>query len=147
MKIILLKDVPNLGKKGGVKEVSDGYARNFLLAKKLAEAATDAAIKRALREKEKAAIEEERNLEETKKLAEALQEKEIAIKAKAKEGKLFGSITAKTISEKLHEAGLSVKEYEIILPNHIKNTGKYQIDIQFHHGIKSALKLLIEEEK
>lgn len=148
MKIVLLEDVPRIGKKGDVKEVSDGYARNFLLAKKMAETATNAAIQRAEREKEKSAEEKERDLQETKKLANALRGKEIVIKAKAKEGKLFGSITAKNISEKLHEMGLSVKEQEIILPNsHIKNTGAHTVDIHLHHGISASIQVMIEEEK
>lgn len=146
MKIILLKDIPSLGRRGEIKEVSDGYARNFLLAGKLAETATKATTKRVLQEKEKAAREEERNLEETKKLAEALKEKEITIKAKAKEGKLFGSITAKNISEKLHEAGMTVKENEVILADHIKNTGTYHVNIHLHHGVTSVVKIIVEEE-
>ncbi len=148
MKIVLLKDVPSLGRKGEVKEVSDGYARNFLLARKLAEAATDAARKRVAREKDKSAREEERDLEETKKIAGALRKKEIVIKAKAKEGKLFGSITAKDISAELSKDGIKVRDKEIIVPdNHIKTIGRYQIDIQLHHGIKSSLRIIIEEEK
>lgn len=148
MKIILLKDVQSLGKKGEIKEVSDGYARNFLLAKKLAEAATNAAIQKVSQEKEREAKKEERDLQETKKLAEALRGKEVVIKAKAKDKKLFGSITAKNISEKLIELGFSVKEQEVVVPNgHIKTVGVYQIDIKFHHGVNSNVKVLITEEE
>ena len=119
-----------------------------MLAKKLAEVATDATIKKAAREKEKAIKEEQQDLEETKKLADALAGKEIVIKTKAKEGKLFGSVTAKNISEKLIEIGFSIKEQEVIVPNnHIKNTGTYPINIQLYHGISSSIKVVIEESE
>lgn len=147
MQIILLQDVKNLGKKGELKNVSDGYARNFLFAKKLAETATKEATERieAQRKKEKTA--EIENLEKLKKIASELKDKLIEIKAKEKDGKLFGSISAKDILKEISTLGFSISEKEIILPEtHIKEIGEYEIKISLANGVETKVRLKVSEE-
>ncbi|MFZ2188147.1 MAG: 50S ribosomal protein L9 [Candidatus Moraniibacteriota bacterium] len=146
MQIILLQDVKNLGKKGELKNVAEGYARNFLFAKKLAAAATKEAIERveALRKKEK--IAELESLEKTKKLAAELKDKIIEIKAKGKEGKLFGSISAKAVAQELGKLGFDISEKSVIMPAHIKEIGEYEIKINLAQGIEAKIKLRVSKE-
>jgi len=145
MKIVLLSDVKNIGKLGDIKEVADGFARNFLFPKKLAEMATDAAIKKVEIEKQKQNETAKKNLEATQELASQLDGKEITISAKAKDGKLFGSITAKNIVKELKKEKFDIKENSIILEP-IKELGEYDLKIELEHGIEVSLKLIVKEE-
>ncbi|MEI6587536.1 MAG: 50S ribosomal protein L9 [Candidatus Moraniibacteriota bacterium] len=146
MQIILLQDVKNLGKKGELKNVAEGYARNFLFAKKLAATATKEAIERVetLRKKEK--IAELESLEKTKKLASELKDKLIEIKAKGKEGKLFGSISTKDVVKELGTLGFDISEKSVIMPTHIKEIGEYEIKINLAQGIEAKIKLKVSKE-
>ena len=146
MKIILTQDIKTLGKKGDVKDVADGYARNFLFPQKLAQAATGAAIENAAVEKEKEKQRTEENSQKMRALAGTLKEKEIVLKSKEKGGKLFGSISAGDIAEKLKQSGIDLKEENIILKNPIKKTGEYEIEIQLDKDIRSKIKLTVSGE-
>jgi large subunit ribosomal protein L9 len=146
MQIILLKDVKNLGKQGELKNVSDGYARNFLFAKNLAEVATKEAIERLESQKKKNKLTELENLEKTKGLASSLKDKLIEIRAKEKEGKLFGSISGKDIAQQLSQAGFNILEKSIILPTHIKEIGEYEIKLDLAQGIETKIKLRVSRE-
>ena len=115
MKIILLENVKNLGKAGDAKVVSDGYARNFLLSKKLAEMATPEALKKAEKLKEQGDQKEKGELEKNQALAVAISGKEIVIKSKEKDGKLFGSVGKKEIIKELKNQGIEIKEEAIML--------------------------------
>lgn len=144
MKIILLQDVKSLGKKGEVKEVAEGYARNFLFAKNLAQIATPNAIKmvEAKNEKEKAQkIEEEKRLLA---LCEKLKNKEIVILVKERKGKLFGSITAKQIVAELAKENLEILEKCIIMKSNIKKIGNYEVGIELSEKIKTEIKLEVK---
>ncbi len=145
MKIVLLSDIKNIGKLGDIKEVADGFARNFLFPKKLAEMATDTAIKKVEIEKQKQNEIAKKNLEATQELASQLDGKEITISAKAKDGKLFGSITAKNIVKELKKEKFDIKENSIILEP-IKELGEYDLRIELEHGIEVSLKLIVKEE-
>ncbi|MCX6761903.1 MAG: 50S ribosomal protein L9 [Candidatus Moranbacteria bacterium] len=147
MQIILLRDVKNLGKKGELKNVSDGYARNFLFAKKLAEVATKESVARVEAQRKKEKTVELENLEKTKKLAAELKDKLIEIKAKGKEeGKLFGSISAKDVAGEISKLGFTVSEKSIIMDAHIKEVGEYEIKISLAQGIETKIKLLVSKE-
>ena len=145
MEIILLQDVKNVGKKGEIKNVPDGYARNFLLAKKLAAAATPEIVAQTKLAEENRNKQLEKEKQETQKLAEALKGKKIIIKTRAKNGKLFGSITAKEISSAIKEAGFVVPEKSISV-DHIKELGEKKLDINLNFGIKTSINLTIEAE-
>ncbi len=145
MKIVLLSDIKNIGKRGDVKEVADGFARNFLFPKKLAEIATESAVKKAEMEKQKRNENAKKDLEATQDLATQLEGKEIVILAKAKDGKLFGSITAKNIVKELEKEKFDIKENSIALKP-VKELGEYDFTIELNHGIEASLKLLVREE-
>ncbi len=146
MQIILLQDIKNLGRKGESKTVSDGYARNFLLVKKLAQPATKEALSQLEINNKKEKETELESLEKTKKLATELKDKIIEIKAKSKGGKLFGSILAKDIVKALNDSGVNISEKSVILPVHIKEIGEYEIKIVLNQGIETKIKLKVSEE-
>lgn len=144
MKVILLQDVKNIGKSGDIKEVSDGYARNFLLPKKLAEVATPEATKKVEIMKAQEAEVQQADLEKTQALAESLQGRDIVISAKEKDGKLFGSINTKTIAKELKKENLEIDEKSIILPEAIKEIGEYEVKIELDHGIEASILVIVE---
>ena len=144
MKIILLQDIKTLGKKGDVKDVSEGYARNFLLPKKMAVAANDEAVKNITAQKEKEKAEEAKNAEKMRQLAAVLKEREIVIESKEKNGKLFGSISKKDIAASLKKDGIDIAEEKIMLEAPIKKTGGYEIEIKLASGISSRIKVKIK---
>lgn len=147
MRIILLQAVKNLGEKGEIKNVSDGYARNFLFAKKLAQPATENALKQLELNKKEEEAERLKNLEKTKKIAEELKSKLIEIKARGKGGKLFGSVLAKDIVRALSDFGFNVPEENVIMPAHIKEIGEYEIKIILDQDIETKIKLKVSEEE
>jgi large subunit ribosomal protein L9 len=144
MKIILLQDVKNIGKKGQIKEVPDGYARNFLLAKKLATAATPGGITTAQKEEERKRLFLKQQEEQTQKLASALNGKQLIVKARSKNGKLFGSITSKDIAAEIRKLKLEVPE-KAISAGHIKELGSHQVKIALDHGVIATINVLVEQ--
>jgi len=146
MKVIFLQDVPRVGKKYDIKEVNDGYAMNFLFARKLAEPATSQAV--ASLEKRKKNIEIEREVQEDLLLKnlEEIKGKIIRIKGKANEkGSLFKAIHKKEIVEEMkrqHHADIS--EEFIVLEKPVKEIGEFEIPIEIK-GKKSSFKLVIEK--
>jgi len=147
MKVVLIQDIKNIGQAGDIKEVSDGYARNFLLPQKLATAATESAVKQALDAKSKLLEAKKNEQEKTKELAKIIAGKRIIIKAKEKKGKLFGSITAKNIAQELKKEKIEISEKSIVIENPIKEVGEYEVKIRLDHGIETSLMLDIEKEK
>ena len=147
MKVILMQDVKSIGKKGELKEVSDGYARNFLLPRKLAKEANAQAMnefKNAEAAKEyKVKVETEKAQENAK----ALSGKTVKISAKAgQNGKLFGSVTAKELAEEIgRQYGVEVDKRKIVLENDIKAFGTYSFDLKFYNGITASLSVAVCE--
>lgn len=146
MKIILLENVKNLGKAGDIKEVSDGYARNFLMPQKLAELATPEALKKAEKLKEQGIQKEKEGLEKKQELAAVISGKEIIIKSKEKDGKLFGSVGKKEIIKELKNQGIEIKEESIVLDAPIKEIGEKNVLIELDHGTEAIIKVIIEGE-
>ena len=143
MKIILLEDVKTLGKKGDIVNVSDGYARNMILPKKIGVEATpknlnDLKLQKANEEK----IAQE-NLEAARAFAEEIAKKEVVVKLKVGEnGKVFGSISAKEISEAAKEQhGLDIDKKKLVLPAPIKSLGEVTIPIKLHPSVTGNLKV------
>ena len=128
-----------------MKEVRDGYARNFLLPKKLAEIATVAGLQKIEKVKEKESVKEKNELEKTQALADQLQGKAIVIKAKNKEGKLFGSITAKDIAKELKKDNIVISAKALVLEKPIREVGEFEIRVNLEHGIEARLSVLVEE--
>ena len=146
MKVILLKDVKNLGKKGESREVANGFARNFLFPQNLAELATDMALQKNKLAIEKQAQIQEEALQKIQELAESLSGSEIVIQAKDKKGKLFGAVSKKKILRELEKKGISVEEDAILMNEAIKEVGDYEIKVELGHGIETAFNLKIESE-
>lgn len=144
MQIILLQDVKNVGKKGQIKNVPDGFGRNFLLAKKLAAVATESAITQIKLEEEKKNQQLISEKQAIQKLAQDLNGKRFIIKARAKDGKLFGSITAKEIVSEIKKSGYEIPE-KSIQTDHIKELGEKRIKISLNFGIKSEIIVALEE--
>ncbi|HHV59478.1 MAG TPA: 50S ribosomal protein L9 [Clostridiaceae bacterium] len=148
MKVILRKDVKGLGKTDDLVEVSDGYARNYLLPKGLAVEANAANISLMNAKKKSEEMKNERELEKARKLAERIREVELVISARAGEnGKLFGAITGKDIAEKLKSKfNIDVDKKKINLPEAIKSLGTYEVEIKLLSNIHPKLKVNVVEE-
>jgi large subunit ribosomal protein L9 len=149
MKIILLENVEKLGRRYEIKEVSEGYARNFLLPKKLAKVITPKILEWAL-EKEKEARElEEKELKETQEVAEKLDGLEIIFKVKTGEqNQLYESIDSQKISQKIKEAGFPLlKTNQIDLKEKIKELGEYPVKIKLDHNLEVEIRVVVEAEE
>jgi len=132
MKILLVKKVNNLGEPGEIKDVADGYARNFLVPKGLARVATDSVIKQFELKKEKKYKKKDKTLKKSKELLKKINNLKIIMKAKAEEEKktLFGSISAKDIADQLKERGYEIDAKYIKLDEPIKQLGYYDVEIE-----------------
>jgi large subunit ribosomal protein L9 len=148
MRVILLQDVEKLGKKYEIKEVKDGYARNFLIPKKLAIPATNKNLNWLEKQKEKEIKKAEEELKKIQELATAIDGQEIIIPVKVgEEGQLFESITIQKIWEKLKENGFNVTKNQILLNSPIKELGEFPIKIKFPHNLEVEIRVIVVEEK
>ncbi len=148
MKIILLQDVKSLGKQGEIVDVSDGYARNFILPKKVGLEANsknmnDLKLQKANEEKKAQEL-----LEAAKELAKVLETKEVVVKMKSGEGgKTFGSISSKEIAaEAKKQCDLELDKKKIQLPEPIKALGAYEVTVKLHPKVSAKLKVKVIEE-
>lgn len=144
MKVILLQDVKKMGKKGDVIEASDGYARNYLFPRKLAEEATANALHVVNAKKENERKKKLAELEAAQKLAAELKGKEVSIEAKAGEsGRLFGAITNKDIAEVINSKfNLSIDKKKIVMDT-IKMAGGYEIEVKLYPEVSTKMKVII----
>ena len=147
MKVILIEDVKSLGKKGQLVDVNDGYARNFILAKKLGLEATpknlnDLKLKKANDEKVAKEI-----YEEAKAFGERLKEMEVNVTIKTgKGGKIFGSVSSKEIAEAAKaQLGIELDKKKMVLPSPIKVLGTTMVPIKLHPKVTSELKVNVRE--
>ncbi len=148
MKVILKQDVKGLGKKEDLVNVSDGYARNFLFPRGLADEANASNINIMNTRKEAEKSKKNRELTHAKEQAKKLGDLEVVIKAKSGEnGKLFGSITSKDISDKLKaDFKIDIDKKKIVLPDALKATGTFEIDVKLYPEVSGKLKVKIENE-
>lgn len=149
MKVILLQDVKALGKKGEIVEVSDGYARNALLPKKLGVEANNKNLndlKLQNANKEKVAAEQ---LADAKAFAEELKSKEIIVHIKAGEGgRTFGSVSSKEIAAAFkQQCGVDIDKKKIQLEESIKSFGVYDVKVKLHPQVMGNLKVKVQEQK
>lgn len=145
MKVILVQDVKNLGKKNTLVNVSDGYARNFLIPKGLAVEATPSAVNEMKIRENAEKAKKENELSNARKLADKLNGVKITFATKAGDnGKLFGSITAKDIADKLEkEHKIQIDKRKIVLPDAIKSLGAYDIELKLHTGVSATVKVQV----
>ena len=148
MKVILLQDIKNVGKKDEIINANDGYARNFLFPKNLALEATKDNLLKLQAKKDSQAHKKSLEVEEYKKQAEIINKLTLEIKVKAGEnGKIFGGVTPKEISEELSKKNnISIDKKKIALKETIKNVGRYTADVKFGDGINAKLALNIIPE-
>ena len=141
MKVILLKDVKGLGKKGDVVNASDGHARNFLFPRKLAKEATESNLHVLNNQKDKAMREKQAGL------ASKLRGKEIKIVTKAGEGgRLFGAITSKDIAEEI-DKNFNIKvDKKKVVADTIKHLGSYDIEVKLYAEISTKMKVVVCEK-
>jgi len=148
MKVILLQDIDKLGKKGDIKDVTDGYARNLLIPKKMAILASKSEILKLEEQKKIDGEKAEKELIRFQEIASQIDGFELEISTKAGEGdKLFGAITTAKISEELKKNNFEIEKTQIKLKDPIKEVGEYEIPIELPHNLEAKIKLLIKEEE
>ncbi len=151
MKVILLEDVEKIGKKYDIKNVADGYARNFLFPKNLAKPATEEALKWLEIQKEIEAKKAEEALKKFQEQASVMEGLEVLIPVKVgDEGQLFESITSQKITDKLKEMGYELKKSQIVLDAPIKEIGEFPVKIKFEHNLEAEVRVIVsktDEEK
>ena len=148
MKVILQQDVKGQGKKGQMIEASDGYARNFLLPKKLAVLATAENINTMKQQEKARQAQMAAEKAEAQALAEKLKSIQVKLTAKAGEGgRLFGAVTSKEIAEALSaQHGLNIAKTKLVLDEPIKSCGGYQIKAKLGYEIMGTVKVMVVEE-
>lgn len=148
MKIILLKDVPKLGKKFEIKEVSDGYAKNFLLPQGLVEAATAEKIKNVEARRNSLEQEKQTQIENFQRQAKQMAAWKLEFSLKVGDDKgVFGAISENEIAEKLKEKGINISPEQVKMEKHLKDLGEHIIKIKFSPEIEADLKIVIKPEK
>lgn len=147
MKIILLQDEKKLGKKGDIIEASDGYARNFILPKKIGVEANAKNLNDLKLQKANEAKIAKARLEEAQALAKQLEEKTVEVKMRAGEGgRAFGSVSSKEIVNACKEQhGIELDKKKLVIPEALKNFGVYEVDVKLHPQVAAKLKVHISE--
>ena len=148
MKVILLEDVKSLGKKGEIVNVSDGYARNYVLPKKLGVEANSANMNDLKLQKAHADKVAQQQLEAAQKMAELMETKEVVLKMKSGEGgRAFGSISSKEIAAAAkQQCALELDKKKIQLPEAIKALGVYEVSVKLHTKVTGKLRVKVVEE-
>lgn len=148
MKVIFLQDVIGQGKKGEVKDISEGYVRNFLLPRGLVKEASAGNLKTLDNQKAAEQKKKDQELEDAKQLAAKLEATKLELGAKLGEGgKLFGSITSKQIAELLDKNGFKIDKRKIELEEPIRTLGSTPFAIKLHPAVKAKLTISVREEK
>ncbi len=148
MKVILRTDITNVGRQGEIKDVAAGFARNYLLPKKLVMEATAQNMKIWEREKTRLEKEREEIINNAKIVAEKIENAEFSIKVKVGEnGKIFGSITTAHLAKLFAEQEFTINKHDILLPAPIKEVGKVSVNVRLHPEVIAKVNIDIVEEK
>lgn len=148
MKIILLDDVSKVGRRGEVKEVADGYARNFLIPKKMALQATEGNLANLTQIKRRQETLAARTLAEARTVAEQIEALSLTFRNKAgEEGKLYGSVTNADIVDALVPHRITIDKRKVQLDEPIKSLGEHIVPIKLHAGVTAHLKLSVVPEE
>lgn len=149
MEVILLQDVKTLGKKGEIVKINDGYARNFVLPKKLGVEANAKNLNDLKLEKARQAKREAEELAEAKELAAKIEEKAVKVTIKTGEGgRVFGSVSSKEISAAAKEQlGFDIDKKKMKLEEAIKTLGTYEVPVKLHREVTAKLKVVVGESR
>ena len=144
MKVVLLKDVKGTGKKGDVVNVADGFGKNFLLKNGFAKSADSSAMNENTQQKQAKAFHAEEERKSAVALAERLKGVTLTVPVKCGEnGKIFGAVTSKEISDRLKEQGFEVDKKHIVVEKPIKTVGKESITLKLHQTVSIKLDVLV----
>ena len=148
MKVILLQDIKSVGKKGDIVEASDGYARNYLMPKKLAKEASAANVNQAKKDQETAAHRTAQKRDEAVVLAAQIEKVIVKLKVRVGEnGKMFGSVTSKDVAEALiKQTGLNIDRRKIELKSAVKGLGEYTAVAKLHTDVTATFKVMVVAE-
>ena len=146
MKVVLLKDIKNKGKKGDIITVNDGYAQNYLIPNGIAIPGNASNINEANQAKQANAYKEEQNIKQAKELANKLKDLQTTIKVKSgANGKIFGSVTNKEVAEALAKNGYNIDKKKIEIDS-IKSLGVYSVKIKLYTGVSTNIKVSVIAE-
>jgi large subunit ribosomal protein L9 len=148
MQVILQQDVRDLGQKGALLNVADGFARNFLIPRGLAVPATDGNLKQRQQRISVQSNRKERLLDSAQALAERIDGLSITVRARTGEGgRLFGSVTAQDIADGVHAlAGVEVDKRKVDMPDSIKTVGAYRVQLRLHPKVRTVVEVKVEPE-
>lgn len=147
MKVVLLENVKGVGKKLDTVNVSDGYAKNYLIPRKLATFATNQTVAETKGQKSAIEFKKQTQREEAIKVKEKIEANEFSFKLKAKNGKFFGSVTSREISEEIaKKLNIEIDKKKIELVDQIKTAGVYKAQIKLYEGVIATAKVKVEEE-
>lgn len=142
MKVIFLKDLKNQGKKGEIKEVKDGYGKNFLIKNGYAVLVTETSLNRLNKEKEENRLQEQLNIKECKEIKDKLEKLKLKFKVKTGTGdKVFGSVSTKLIVEELKNNGFEIDKRKIKLDSPLTSLGYHNVEIELHKEVIATLKI------
>lgn len=148
MKVIFLKDVKGQGKKGEIKNVSEGYAANFLIPQGLAQPATEGAVKTLDNQKKAEDRRKEQEKQDAQVLAAKLSELTVQLRAKAGEGgRLFGAITNKQVADELEKMKIKLDKRKIVMDDPIRTLGVTKVNVKLHPEVTTTLSVHVTEEK
>lgn len=147
MKVVLLENVKGVGKKLDTVNVSDGYAKNYLIPRKLAKVATNQTVAETKGQKSAIEFKKQTQREDAVKIKEKIEANEFCFKLKAKNGKFFGSVTSKEISEEIaKKLNIEIDKKKIELVDQVKTAGVYKAQIKLYEGVIATAKVKVEEE-
>ena len=147
MKVILKQDVKGTGKKGDILDVSDGFAKNFLFKKGLAEPASSTAVNVLTMQKEAGARRRAEEIAAIRENAKKMDKATVTVPIRCGEnGKVFGSVTSKEIAARLAESGYEVDKKKILLKEPIKQAGEYNVEIRFMEGVSCKITVIVKPE-
>lgn len=148
MRIIFQEDIPNLGKAGEIKDVADGYARNYLFPRNLALLANKKNLRLWEEKKKNQEKKELRKLKQAEEMAQTLERTSCTISVKSgKEEKIFGAVTNTDIAEALNKEGINIDKKDILLAEPIRHIGAYIVEVNLHPQVKAKLKVWVVSEK
>jgi large subunit ribosomal protein L9 len=147
MKVVLLQDIENIGKKFEVKEVANGHAKNLLIPKKLAQPATKKAVEWAEMQRDIQNKREEDDLKSIQELASRLDDLEVTIPVKVgDEGQLYESITSQNISDQIQAMGFDVQKRQVHIQEPLKELGEFPVKIVLDHNLEAEVRVVIVEQ-